>query len=105
MIKKEVADMLTKAGEYFADLANKGAAIKRHGRMCDDCAFRKGSEANTEAETLMKLESALYGMAEFNCHTEHKQDAGKPCVGFLHVKEYLKIPRHGMDTTTNTDPT
>lgn len=83
--------MLEKAGAVFAEYASKGAKIKRHGRMCNDCAFRKGSEANTEAETLIKVETALiYEMAEFNCHTEHKGDAGKPCIGFLHAKEYLK---------------
>jgi hypothetical protein len=91
MIKKEFAEMLAAAGAKFAEYASKGAKIKRCGRMCNDCAFRKGSEANTEAETLMKVESALiYGMAEFNCHTEHKQDAGKPCAGFLYAKQYFE---------------
>lgn len=91
MIKKEAAELFQRAGETFAKYASEGAKIKRHGRMCNDCAFRKGSEANTEPETIMKVEHALiYGMAEFNCHTEHKQDAGKPCAGFLHAKEYFK---------------
>lgn len=91
MIKLEAVKIFESAGATFADYANKGAAIKRHGRMCEDCAFKKGSESNTDPETLMKIEYCLiYEMAEFNCHTDHKGDAGTPCIGFLHAKEYFK---------------
>lgn len=90
MLNQETVNLIERAGKVFQDYANKEAAIKRHGRMCDDCAFKKGSEANSELETLWRVENCLiHESGEFNCHTKYKQDAGKPCIGFLHAKEYL----------------
>src|SRR5262245_26733646 len=99
MIKAEALKVLEDAGAYFANFATKGAAmIKANGgdpsscgRMCDDCAFKKGTAANTEAETLLKMESALiYEIASFNCHTDKLQDAGIPCAGFQFAKHYIE---------------
>lgn len=61
----------------------------KHGPMCNDCAFKTGSDANTNDESAVDLAAAAvaYGMAKFNCHTKDFKDAGIPCKGYLYALE------------------
>lgn len=69
--------------------ARKGAAIKPLGRMCNDCAFKKGTPANNDDHTAdVASQCVAFGLGEFVCHTPDFKDAGKPCMGFLYAKQY-----------------
>lgn len=78
--------------KHLADLisgwARKGAKLSDHGRMCDECAFRKGSAAQSEPHNVNAAASCLAYYGAFNCHKNGYEDAGKPCAGFLYAKEY-----------------
>ena len=80
--------------ELIADWAKKGAAFGDCGRMCNDCAFRKGTEANNEEYTAaMAAQAVVYEMSKFVCH---KEDDGKfirldiPCAGFQYARQYFE---------------
>lgn len=71
----------------------KGAAIKRLGRMCKDCAFKKGTDAYNDEAAVQGAADCLAFFGTFHCHTVTDAgdfiDAG-PCAGFEHAKQYLK---------------
>lgn len=73
-------------------LAQNGATIKNIGSMCDDCAFKKGSDANNDKDAVAAAANCLWddGPPHFNCHTADFTDAGKPCVGYQYAMQYLK---------------
>lgn len=82
--------------EIAAMWAQKGAAIGDCGRMCNDCAFKVGTEANRD---LFLIDNVVHGVIEdpngmFYCHSNLpdgvilKKDI--PCVGFLYAKKYFE---------------
>lgn len=90
--------------EIASDWAQKGAKESKgaHGRMCDQCAFRKGSEANNEEHNVGKALTCLTGEGKFNCHdhdaTGKLIDAGRPCAGFLYAQHHItKIETDAAD--------
>ena len=59
------------------------------GKMCSDCAFRTGTDANNDVAATEGAISCLQWDGMFNCHTGNFSDAGQPCAGFLYAKKYL----------------
>lgn len=85
---------MVKDSDMISEWAQKGAAFGDCGRMCNDCAFKKGTEANNEEyTTAMAAQAVAFEMSKFVCH---KEDKGKlmrldiPCVGFLYAKQYFE---------------
>lgn len=75
-------------------MAIEGAKLGDCGRMCNSCAFRKGSVTQSEPENIDVAYETLAYQGLFHCHTRLEDgtlvDAGKPCAGFLYAKQYLK---------------
>lgn len=80
--------------ELIATAAQRGAAINPcHGKMCNDCAFKPGTDANNDDAAVNAAMDCLVGFGKFNCHKEQGAelvDAGKPCAGFLYAKQYYE---------------
>lgn len=77
--------------KFIADLAIKGAKIKRLGKMCSTCAFKHNSDANLEPHNVdTAAQCVIFDLGVFNCHKEIDVDAKKRCVGFLHAKQYVE---------------
>lgn len=78
--------------DKLSEWAKKGAALGiDHGRMCAECAFRKGSVAQEEPHNVEGAMQALAWEGTFNCHPPGElKDAGIPCSGFLYAKAYLE---------------
>lgn len=79
--------------EIIATAARKGAEINPcHGKMCNDCAFKIGTDANNEEHTVCVAMDCLVGSGvKFHCHRAENGDlvdAGRPCAGFLYAKIY-----------------
>jgi hypothetical protein len=83
--------------KIIAEWAKKGAAKGDCGRMCSDCAFRSGTEANRN-EYL--IENIVYGVmqdekATFYCHHLLPEgiliDKTKVCAGFQYARQYFKV--------------
>lgn len=72
-----------------ARTAQKGAAIKPLGKMCETCAFKLNSPANLEEHNVQGAMDCLAWGGTFNCHKNQYEDAGTVCVGFLYAKQYL----------------
>lgn len=80
--------------------AQRGAAIDAKdkvqisGRMCSDCAFKKGGAANSEEHNVEAAMTALCWEGKFNCHAHDNDgkliDAGTACRGFMYAKIYLE---------------
>lgn len=81
---------ISKLASLLSEFARKGAKIKRHGRMCKTCAFRRGSITQKEVHNIAAAAECLAWYGTFNCHKDDQAgvDAGTPCVGFLNAKEY-----------------
>lgn len=85
----------TELKELLSEYAKKGAAIYTFKdptmKMCHDCAFKKGTEANDDENAVQAATDSLAscGMFGFNCHSDFGEDAGKPCVGFLYAQQYF----------------
>lgn len=87
--------MLT--SKIVAEWAKEGAKLGDCGRMCNDCAFKAGTNANTDPET---IENFVYWFdlsnpdAKFYCHHDLPEgvliDKSKVCAGFLYVQQYFK---------------
>lgn len=87
MRQSEISD-----AEHIAQWAKDGAAHGDCGRMCNDCAFKKGTDANNDPYVASAaLECVVYEMGKFVCHHE---DNGKfirldiPCAGFKYAQQY-----------------
>ena len=80
-------------GKFISSVARKGAEIENCGKMCNECAFREGSEANKEIWTIAKAEHALLNELPFNCHIHNPDgtfsDAGKECTGMKYARKYF----------------
>lgn len=77
--------------KYIADVASKGAKIKRLGKMCGTCAFKYNSDGNKEPHNVEAAAACvIFEQGTFNCHKEIDVDAGKTCIGFLHAQQYVK---------------
>lgn len=87
---------IQRLANLISSWARKGAKLADHGRMCDECAFRKGSVAQSEPHNVNAAASCLAYYGAFNCHKNGYEDAGKPCAGFLYAKEY----REHVDSQT-----
>ena len=79
-----------KLNEVLVIQAQKGAAYGSLGKMCSDCAFRNGTEANNDPTAVEGAAACLASGGQFNCHTKNLTDAGKPCMGFLYARQYFE---------------
>lgn len=81
---------LNNLGSLLADWAKKGAAIQPL-RMCKDCAFKKGTDANSNVEAGTDAADCLvYRSGIFHCHLHGESPEDNPvCQGFLMAKSYL----------------
>lgn len=92
---RRVRKIDVKVAETLSTLAQKGAALGNLGRMCDSCAFKKGSVTNSsEPHNTAKALECLAYFGEFNCHKRDEdgklQDKGNPCIGYKYAQQYLK---------------
>lgn len=58
-------------------------------KMCNDCAFKKGTDANNDETAVEGAGNCLSFYGTFNCHRmegDEMIDEGKPCAGFLFAK-------------------
>lgn len=97
---------MTKIADIISTWAQKGATISEHGRMCNECAFRRGSVAQSEPHNVDAAANALAFYGQFNCHVNEFEDAGKPCVGFLYAKAWCERDQqtiHNTGSTTDVD--
>ena len=79
--------------EMLATAARNGASLGVDcGKMCGDCAFRVGSDANNDGVATEAALQCLMSEGQFNCHTSDFQNAGKPCAGFLYAQQWFKSP-------------
>lgn len=71
--------------ELLARAAIRGAQIKQipEAKMCSDCAFKKGTDANNDQDAVQAAADCLVFSGKFNCHKKDFQNAEKPCAGFL----------------------
>jgi len=78
--------------EILAKWAQKGAALGDCGRMCTDCAFKLGTEANSDSfvtDTLVFWQ--LDTEKPFYCHhAPGIVNLERVCAGHLYAKQYLK---------------
>ena len=74
----------------LTEAARKGAMKGNCGRMCNDCAFRTGSDANNDLNAVYAALDSLMREAEFHCHTPDFKDTGRMCAGFLYAKLHLQ---------------
>jgi hypothetical protein len=82
--EKALADLIAK-------WARNGAATGIDcGKMCDECAFRTGSAAQSEPHNVSAAATALAYEGIFNCHINGFENAGHPCAGFLYAKAYFE---------------
>lgn len=77
--------------DKLSEWARKGAELGTdHGRMCAECAFRKGSVANEEPHNTEAAMQALAWEGKFHCHPPGGfGNADVPCSGFQYAKAYL----------------
>ncbi len=65
----------------------------KFGKMCNGCAFKRGTEANDEDHNVEAAIGCLMGMGKFHCHLHGPdgklQDAEKPCVGFQYADAHM----------------
>ncbi len=82
------------AANTISEWARKGAALGvDHGKMCNECAFKKGGLGNNEEHTVAKAIYCMAAEGKFNCHNQGEgTDAGKPCAGWLYAKSYVDKP-------------
>lgn len=88
---------MVKISDKVAAWAKEGAKLGDCGRMCNDCAFKKGTDANRDQGT---IENFTYWFdltsptAQFYCHHNLPEgvliDKTKICSGFLYVKQYFE---------------
>jgi hypothetical protein len=92
--------------EKLSEWAQKGAALGvDHGRMCAECAFRKGSVANEEPHNTEAAMHALAYEAVFHCHPPGSTgDAGVLCSGFQYAKAYLESKEKSVPPTSSNLP-
>ena len=64
----------------LASMAQKGAKVvakSDHKKMCSQCAFKAGSDANKEPDTILKAMEALVSPnMVFKCHEDKKEICG-----------------------------
>ncbi len=91
----ELKNVLSKA-------AQRGAALgPDQGKMCKDCAFRSGSDANNDEDAVEAAMQCLAGCATFNCHTKEFEDAGCRCAGFLYAAQYMASSEFSTEVMSN----
>lgn len=73
----------------LSDAAKKGAKIGNCGRMCNDCAFKSGTDANNDVAAVEAAIYALCGGAIFHCHNPDFTDAGTVCAGYKYALQYF----------------
>jgi hypothetical protein len=82
-------DTAKSLAELIASWARKGAELGVDcGRMCNECAFRPGSVAQSEPHNVSAAADCLAFEGKFNCHKNDSEDAGYPCAGFLYAKAF-----------------
>lgn len=73
--------------EIITIWARKGAARASCGKMCDECAFKRGSVGNrSEISVLDAADAVAYEMSVFHCHMGDMP----VCSGFLYAKAYME---------------
>jgi hypothetical protein len=81
----------------IAEWAKKGVKYGPCGRMCDDCAFKAGTEANSDEYTAeVAANCAAYEMSVFRCHAMDGPGfmvLDETCAGYMYARQYLsKMP-------------
>jgi hypothetical protein len=64
----------------------------RQDKLCDGCAFRRGTPANTSPSTTIDASDCADDGTRFMCHERHLDAQGEPtqlCVGFAQA---LRVP-------------
>jgi hypothetical protein len=88
------------AADIIATFARLGAELGDCGRMCDECAFKKGALANNDELTTQTCADILaYERGTFYCHKNDNGvlvDTTKPCAGFLYAEQFLKSISNGI---------
>jgi hypothetical protein len=83
------------AKEILSDTAKKGAKESngKFGKMCSECAFKKGGAANNEPHNVDAALNCLAYGGRFHCHAYDENgvliDGGKPCVGFQYAEYHV----------------
>lgn len=73
--------------EIITIWARKGAAISNHGKMCGECAFRRGAKGNLDEEAVDDAACAVaYENSVFHCHLGNQG----VCSGYLYAKSYFE---------------
>lgn len=76
--------------ELLANAAQSGAALGIDcGKMCNDCAFKVGTEANNDGIATEGAFGCIMSDGDFYCHTPEFQKGEKVCAGFLYAKKYF----------------
>lgn len=82
---EEVDEMVQRIGKLLTLLAKRGAERSKgkHGKMCNGCAFKEGTEANND-QIVFTAADCISGCPHlFHCH-EHED---QKCVGYLYALE------------------
>lgn len=73
--------------EIITIWARKGAARAKCGKMCEECAFRRGTVGNrSEVSVRDAADAVAYEMSTFHCHMGDMP----VCSGFLYAKAYFE---------------
>jgi len=78
--------------DIISEWARQGVELTKgkHGKFCNDCAFKKGTEANNDENiAIAAMECVAYKQQSFHCHTDEFKDNGV-CKGFLYALEIVK---------------
>lgn len=70
--------------KLFIDAARKGAVLAPGDKMCAGCAFRPGTEANSDEEFIEMAAAQIAQGCNFKCHL-----IDQDCVGFKYMKQYM----------------
>jgi hypothetical protein len=85
---------------WLSESARKGAAmgVIPGVKMCSECAFKPGTEANNCEITNDRAVQCLMWDDTFCCHDEQGEPNGV-CAGYLYAKQFFEN-QYGKKTTT-----
>lgn len=93
--------------ELISEAAKKGAMINPClGKMCTDCAFKKGTDANNDEDAVNAAMECIAGNdIKFHCHTmkDGKLVDNGPCAGYLFAKIYFDKMDRELEVIDNTE--
>lgn len=72
--------------ELITIWARRGAKLVSCGKMCDECAFKRGARGNQSKVSVEDAAQAVaYEMSVFHCHMGDMP----VCTGFQYAKAYM----------------